>query len=78
MDANIGTAEFMLTAISGVNGFHLPDLMLSEYRFNAQYFVEHVMAPLVQTGFPQGKTRETPRPNAHLDNCRVHFPKVTE
>jgi hypothetical protein len=68
----------MLTAIWGDNGFRLLDLMPSQYRFNAQYFVEHVMTPLVQTVFPQGRTQYTPRLNAHLDNCRVHFSKVTE
>jgi hypothetical protein len=46
--------------------------------FNTQYFMEHVMAPLIQTVFPQGMTRYTPRLNVHLDNCSVHFSKVTE
>jgi hypothetical protein len=78
MDPAIGTAKFLLTAIWGVNGFHLPDLMLSSCRLNAQYFVEHVMEPLVQTVFPQGRTWYAPRLNVHLDNCRVHFSKATE
>jgi hypothetical protein len=67
----ISTVEFMFMAIWGVNGFHLPDLLPSECRFNAQYFVEHGMAPMVQTVFPQGRTRETHRLN-------VHFSKVME
>jgi hypothetical protein len=29
VDPDIGTAKFMFTAIWGVNGFHLPDLMPS-------------------------------------------------
>jgi hypothetical protein len=57
VDPAIGTAKFMATAIYGVTGFHLPDLMPSECRYNTQYFVEHVMVPLVQTVFPQGRTR---------------------
>jgi hypothetical protein len=36
------------------------------------------MAHLVQTVFPQGKTRYPRRLNVHLDSCRVHFSKVTE
>jgi histone-lysine N-methyltransferase SETMAR len=68
----------MLAAIWGVNGFHLPDLMPPECTFNAQYFVEHVMVPLVQMVFPQGRTRYTPRLNIHLDNCRVYFSTVME
>jgi hypothetical protein len=78
VDPAIGTAKFMITAIYGVNGFHLLDLLPSQCRFNVQYFVEHVMAPLVQTVFPQERTRSTPRLDLHLDNCRVHFSKVAE
>jgi hypothetical protein len=48
VDPAIGTTRFMITAISGVNGFRLRDLMPSQCRLNAQYFVEHVMAPLAQ------------------------------
>jgi hypothetical protein len=68
----------MLAAIWGVNGFHLVDLMPFEWAFNTQYFMEHVMAPLIQTVFPQGRTRYAPRLKIHLDNCRVHFSKVME
>jgi hypothetical protein len=78
MDPVIGTVKFMLTAVWGVNSFHLLDLMPSQCRLNTQYFVEHVMAPLVRMAFQQGRIRHTPRLNAHFDNCRVHFSKVTE
>jgi hypothetical protein len=78
VDPAIGTAKFMLTTIRDVNGFHLPGLIPSECRFNAQYFVEHVMAPLVQTVFPQGRARYTPGFNVHLDNCHVDFSQVTK
>jgi histone-lysine N-methyltransferase SETMAR len=36
------------------------------------------MVPLVQTVFPQGRPRYTPRLNVHLDNYRIHFSKATE
>jgi hypothetical protein len=78
VDPAIGTAKFMLTVIWGVNGFHLPDLMRSEYIFNGQSFVGHVLAPMVQAVFPQGMARSTSRLNVHLDNWRVHFSKVTK
>jgi hypothetical protein len=77
-DPAIGTIKFMLTAIWGVNGFHLLDLMPSQCRFNDQHFMEHVMALLIQMVFPQGRIWYLPRLNVHLDNCRVHFLKVTE
>jgi hypothetical protein len=78
VDPAIGTATFMFTVIWGVNGFHLLDLMSSECRFHAQYLVEHVLAPLVQMAFPQGRTRSPPRLNVHFGNCCVHFSKVTK
>jgi hypothetical protein len=78
LDPAIGTAKFMPAAIWGVNGFHLVDLMPSECIFNTQYFMEHVIAPLVQTVFPQGRTRYAPRLKIHLNNCPVHFSKVME
>jgi hypothetical protein len=49
-------AKFILTALWGVNGLQLLDLIPSKCRFNAEDFVKHVMAPLVQTVFPQGRT----------------------
>jgi hypothetical protein len=52
VDPVIGTLKLILTPIWGANGFHLRDLMPSQCRFNAQYFVDHVMPPLVQTVFP--------------------------
>jgi hypothetical protein len=57
VDPAISTAKFMLMVIWGTNGFYLLDLMPAQCRFNAQYFVEHVLVPLVQTVFPQGRTR---------------------
>jgi hypothetical protein len=78
VDQATGTAKFMLTAIWDVNGFHLLDLVPSQCKLNAQYFVEYVLVPMVQAVFPQGKARYTLRLNVHLDNCRVHFSTVTK
>jgi histone-lysine N-methyltransferase SETMAR len=75
---DIGTVNFMLTVIWGINGFHIIDLMPAQCRFNSQYFVEHVMTPLVQKLFPEQRPPHTPRLDVHLDNCRVHFSKVTD
>jgi hypothetical protein len=36
------------------------------------------MTPLIQKLFPEQRAPHTPRLNVHLDNCRVHFSKVTE
>jgi hypothetical protein len=60
VDLAIGTTKFMLTAIWGVSGFHLLDLIPPQCIFNTQYFVKLGMAPLVQVVFPQRMTRYTP------------------
>jgi histone-lysine N-methyltransferase SETMAR len=78
VNPTIGTAKFMITVIWDVNGFHVLSLMPSQCRFNAQYSMEHVIAPLVQTVLSQGTIRYTPRLNVHLDNCLARFSKVTE
>jgi hypothetical protein len=49
----------MLTAIWGVNGFRLLDLIPLQHRFNAQYFVGYVMMPVVQTVFLRERARDT-------------------
>jgi histone-lysine N-methyltransferase SETMAR len=74
----IGTPKFMLTVMWGIKGFHVVDLMTSQDQFNSQYFVEHIMMPLVQEIFPHGRNRPTLRLHLHLDNCRAHFSTVAE
>jgi hypothetical protein len=45
----------MLTIIWGVDSFHLVDLMTSKRNFNSDYFVSHVLAPMVAKVFPGGE-----------------------
>jgi hypothetical protein len=37
----------------GVNGFHVVDLTISQRGFNSEYFVSHVLAPIVAKVFPR-------------------------
>jgi hypothetical protein len=74
----ISTPKCTLTVMWGVKGFRVVDLMTSQDQFNSQYFVEHIMVPLVQEIFPHGQNRRAPRLHLHLDNRRVHFSKVAE
>jgi hypothetical protein len=76
VDPANGTAKLMLTAIWGVNCFHPLDLTPSECRFNAQYFVEYILVPLVQKVFLQERTVYTSRLDVRLDNYRGRFSKV--
>jgi hypothetical protein len=74
----IGTRRFMLTVIWGVDGFHVVDLMTSQRSFDSQYFVDTIMVPFVEKFFPKGRNLHVRRLHLHLDNCHVHFSKVTE
>jgi hypothetical protein len=74
----IETAKLMLTVMWGIDGFHVVDLMITPRTSNSQYFVENVMAPLVSNVFPQGRHRRAPPLYCHLDNCRIHFSKVSD
>jgi histone-lysine N-methyltransferase SETMAR len=74
----IGTPKFMWTVMWGIKVFHVVDLMTSQSQFNSQYFVEHIMMPLVQEIFPHGRNQRALRLHLHLDNCWVHFSKVAE
>jgi hypothetical protein len=67
----INTPKFMLTVMWAVKGFHVVDLMTSQNQFNSQYFVEHIMMPLVQEIFAHGRDRRALRLHFHLDNRRV-------
>jgi hypothetical protein len=42
----------MLTVIWGADGFHIVDLMTSQRSFNSEYFMSHVLAPMVAKVFP--------------------------
>jgi hypothetical protein len=45
----------MFTVIWGVDGFHAVDLMISQRSFNSDYFVSHVLAPMIAKVFPGGE-----------------------
>jgi hypothetical protein len=68
----------MLTVIWEVDGFHVIDLITSQRSFNSEYFVSHVLAPMVAKVFPQGRIPHTRRLQLQLDNYRVHFSKAIE
>jgi hypothetical protein len=70
--------KVMFTVIWGVEGFHVVDLMTSQCSFNSEYFVSHVLAPIVVKVFPQGRIPRTRRLQLHLDNCRLHLSKTTK
>jgi histone-lysine N-methyltransferase SETMAR len=64
--------------IRGVDRLYVADLMTSQRSFNSEYFLSHVLAPIVAKIFSRGRIPHTRRPQFHLDNSRVQFSKVTE
>jgi hypothetical protein len=62
----------------GVARFHAIDWMTTQRTFNSQYFLGHMMVPLVSKAFPQGRRRRAPRLYCHLDNCRFQISKVSD
>jgi histone-lysine N-methyltransferase SETMAR len=51
--------------------------MTLQRSFTSEYFVSHVLAPMVAKVFPRGRIPHTRRLQPQLDNCRVHFSKAT-
>jgi hypothetical protein len=74
----IGRKKFMLAVIWGIDGFHVVDLMTSQRSFTSEYFVSHVLAPMVAKVFSPGRIPHTCRLQLHLGNCQVHFSKAIE
>jgi hypothetical protein len=67
----IASRKFMLAVIRGVMGFDVVDLMTTQKRFNSEYFVEHIIKPLVNESYPGRRNPHAPRIQVHLDNCPV-------
>jgi hypothetical protein len=67
----IGTPKLNLTVMWSINGFHVVDLTTSQNQFNSQYFMEHIMVPLVQGVFPHGRNGQLP--GSRLKNGRTVF-----
>jgi hypothetical protein len=62
----IGTKKVILTAIWGIDEFHISNMMPPEGRFNIKYFLTRVMDLLLAEIFPEGTKRHAVRVNIHL------------
>jgi hypothetical protein len=67
-----------LTVIWGINGFHPIDLMIEQHDCNTQYFLSHILEPLLFAVFPDGRKPHSRRLSLHPDDCRVHRSKASE
>jgi hypothetical protein len=64
--------KVILTVIWEIDGFRVVDIMLPRGFLNTEYFLIHIMDPLLAKVFPEGRKGHARRLSVHLDNCRVH------
>jgi hypothetical protein len=74
----IGTQNFMLTVIWGMDGFHLLDLMTEQHSYTTQYFLSHILESLLLALFPDGCKPHFHCLSLHLDNLRLHCSRASE
>jgi hypothetical protein len=67
-----------LAVIWGIDGFHIIALMTEHHGHNTQYFLCHILKPLLLAAFPDGRKPHSRRLTLHLDNCRVHRSKASD
>jgi hypothetical protein len=68
----------MLTVIWGIDGFHVVDLVTEQHRCNTQYFLSHILEPLLLAVFPDGRKPHSLWLSLHIDNCHVHWSKASD
>jgi hypothetical protein len=59
----IEAQKFMLTVIWGIDGFHVVGLMIEQHSYNTQYFLSHILEPLLPAVFPDDCKSHSRRPN---------------
>jgi hypothetical protein len=65
VNQTIGRGKVMLTVIWGIDGFHVVDMMPPWRRFNPEYFLTHIIHPLLAIVFLDGRKRHALRLSVH-------------
>jgi histone-lysine N-methyltransferase SETMAR len=68
----------MLSVLWGTDEFYTVNMMTERHSYNTQYFVSHILEPLMLAVFPGRRRSHSRLLSLHLDNCRVHRSKVSE
>jgi hypothetical protein len=68
----------MLIVISGIDGYHVTDLITDRHNHNARYFIGNAIEPVLRAIFPDGWKAHSRRLNVDLDKCRVHGSKTSD
>jgi hypothetical protein len=68
----ISAKNVMLTAIWEIDDFHVIDMIESGRGFNTEYFLTHMLDPLLAKVFSEGRTSHAVQLSVHSDSCLVH------
>jgi hypothetical protein len=58
----------MLTVISGIDGFHVVDLMREQHSYGTQFLLSHILEPVLLAVFSDGRKLHSCQPGLHFDN----------
>jgi hypothetical protein len=72
------TQKFILTVVWGIDGFNVVDLITEQHSYNTQYFLSHILEPLLLAVFPDSRKPHSCQLSLQLDNCCVHRSKASE
>lgn len=73
----IGTQKMMLTVIWNPNGFYVIDFCPRNTKYNSEYFINYILAKIVEKKNEIWKNSKKRKIWIHLDNSRVHNSNAT-
>jgi hypothetical protein len=68
----------MWIVVSGIDRFHIIDLMTEQHSYNIHYFFSNIAKLLRWALFPHDRKELSCRLGVHLFNCRVHRLKAPD
>ena len=72
-----GKPKIMVTIFWNPNGLQLIDACDSNYKFDSQYFIEHVLEPIANSDIVAKSKRQKQSLIIYMDNSPVHKSKLT-
>jgi hypothetical protein len=73
----IATGKSVLTALWNPHGFHVVIMLPPGASFNATWFIEQNLVPLLDAFFPNGPDPTERKLVVHIDNASAHNARVT-
>jgi hypothetical protein len=78
MKRTIATTKNMLTVLWNPHGFHVLTMLPAGASFNAAWFIDQNLVPLVAKFFPRGRGPGERKLVLHIDNAPAHNAKMTQ